>query len=262
MSETVSDIIAARMQDPGGFRAILGWSLAGHLVVGGGVLMALTAWLNRPVAPPPVVMTISLGGSPGPRTGGLTSIGGRTVEAPPPTPTEPVRRAETPPAPKTPAMTLPTTRPTRPPRPRVTQGPAESTGRTPATAQEPSQGPARADTQVRGQGFGLTTGGGAGSGVQLDVGNFCCPEYIADMVRTIQQNWSSKQDVAGSVVMHFTITRNGMILPESIQLEQSSGFQLHELASRRALLQTMLAPLPSAYPNPTLGVRMTFTYQR
>jgi outer membrane biosynthesis protein TonB len=222
------------------------------------VANSLASWMSRPVEPPPSVMTISLGGSPGPRTGGLTTIGGRTVQAP--TPVEPVRRAETPPAQKTPEMALPT-QPSRP-RPQVTRAPQDAVGRTPTTGEEPSEGPARAETQVRGQGFGLTTGGGGGTGVQLDVGDFCCPDYIAQMVRTIQMNWSSKQGIPGSIVMRFTITRAGTIVPESIQLERSSGFVVHEVAAQRALLQTRLPPLPGAYPNPTLGIHMTFEYSR
>jgi hypothetical protein len=160
-------------------------------------------------------------------------------------------------------MTLPTRQPQRTrPQPPVQRAPREATSRTPTTGPEPQEGPARAETQVRGQGFGLTTGGGGGSGVQLDVGNFCCPEYIAQMVRTIQGNWSSRQGVAGSIVMQFTILRSGMIDPQSIRLERSSGFLVHELAAQRALLQTTLPPLPNAYPNPSLGVHLTFEYSR
>ncbi len=258
MTENVSDVIAARMRHSDAMTTFVGWSVVAHVGFGALVAFSLAAWMNRPVEQPPTVMTISLGGSVGPRTGGLTAIGGRTVQAP--APVEPVRRAETPPAQKTPEMSLPT-RPVRP-RPRVTQAPTDAVGRTPTTGAEPTQGPARADTQVRGQGFGLTTGGGGGTGVQLDVGNFCCPEYIADMVRTIQQNWSSKQGIPGTIVMRFTITRSGKIAPESIQVERSSGLVVHEVAAQRALLQTMLAPLPAPYPNPTLGIHMTFEYSR
>ncbi len=258
MTETVSEIIAARAREPEGLQAMLGWSAIAHVGVGALVAYSLATWMSRPVEQPPTVMTISLGGSVGPRTGGLTAIGGRTVQAP--TPAVPVRRAEAPPAQKTPEMALPT-RPARP-RPRVTQAPTDAVGRTPTTGEEPTQGPARVDTQVRGQGFGLTTGGGGGTGVQLDVGNFCCPDYISQMVRTIQQNWSSKQGVVGAVVMRFTIARQGSIASESIQMEQSSGFVAHELEARRALLSARLMELPSAYPNTTLTVHMRFEYSR
>ena len=75
------------------------------------------------------------------------------------------------------------------------RAPTDATGRTPTTGPEPQEGPARAETGARGQGFGLTTGGGGGTGVQLDVGNFCCPEYLEQMMALIQRNWQSKQGV-------------------------------------------------------------------
>src|SRR5688572_26608118 len=53
---------------------------------------------------PKTVMTISLGGAPGPRAGGMTPIGGRTVQE---VATEAAKRAEAPPAAKAPEMTLP-----------------------------------------------------------------------------------------------------------------------------------------------------------
>jgi TonB family protein len=115
------------------------------------------------------------------------------------------------------------------------------------------------DTGAKGQGFGLTAGGGGGTGVTVDTTNFCCPEYLVQMTTLIQNNWQSKQNVAGSVMMKFTITRVGTI--ENVQVEQASGFQVHELASQRALLLTRLPELPIQYPNQTLTVHMRFEYR-
>jgi TonB family protein len=201
-------------------------------------------------------MTISLGGAPGPRNGGLTSMGGRTVQAPPPEPAKKI--VETPPAAKTPEMTLPTKTP-RVVKPQPKEAPKEATARTPATG-EPQQGSTRVDTGARGQGFGLTSGGGGGTGVTVDTANFCCPEYLSQMVTLIQRNWDSKQQATGSVIMKFTVTRAGTI--ENVQVEQSSGFVAHELTAQRALLLTRLPELPIQYPNPTLTVHMRFEYQR
>jgi TonB family protein len=201
------------------------------------------------------VMTISLGGAPGPRNGGLTTMGGRTVQAPTP---EPVKRVETPPAPKTPEMALPTKN-ARVVKPQTREAPKEATARTPATG-EPQEGSTRVNTGARGQGFGLTSGGGGGTGVTVDTANFCCPEYLSQMVTLIQRNWQSNQGVAGKLVMKFTISRAGTI--ENVQVEQSSGFLAHELAAQRALLLTRLPELPIQYPNQTLGVHMIFEYQR
>ena len=55
------------------------------------------------------------------------------------------------------------------------------------------KGSTRVDTGARGQGFGLTSGGGGGTGVQVDFANFCCPEYLSQMITLIQRNWQSNQ---------------------------------------------------------------------
>ena len=94
----------------------------------------------------------------------------------------------------------------------------------------------------------------------VDTANFCCPEYLSQMVTLIQRNWDSRQQAAGSVIMKFTVTRAGTI--ENVQVEQSSGFVAHELTAQRALLLTRLPELPIQYPNPTLTIHMRFEYQR
>ena len=184
----------------------------------------------------------------------MTQMGGRTVQEAAP---EPVRPAEIPPAAKPPEMALPQPNQRRVTPPRA--APRDAPARAPARGAEVQEGPARAETGARGQGFGLTTGGGGGTGVQLDVQNFCCPDYLEQMVRIIQQNWQSNQGVAGSVVMHFTISRRGAI--ENIQVRRPSGFAAHELAAQRALQLARLPELPLQYPNPTLGLSVTFEYR-
>ena len=255
MNETVSDIIAARVQEPEGLRAMVIWSIVAHVALVAFFVYMPASWRGKTDEGPKTVMTISLGGATGPRNGGMTQMGGRTVQEPTP---EPVRRAEIPPAAKPPEMTLPTknVRTVTPPK----RAPKDAVGRTPTKGAEPQEGPARAETGARGQGFGLTTGGGGGTGVQLDVGNFCCPEYLEQMIRAIQQNWQSNQGVAGVVVMKFTIVRSGAI--ENVAVERPSGYVSHELASQRALLLARLPELPVQFPNPTLTVHMRFEYQR
>jgi len=252
---TVTDIIVARSQMSERLDTLIPWSVAAHMALFAFMVFMPASWRGAVDEGPRTVMTISLGGAPGPRNGGLTTMGGRTVQAPPP---EPVKKVvETPPAPKTPEMALPTKNP-RVVKEQPKQAPKEATARTPATGQ-PQEGSTRVDTGARGQGFGLTSGGGGGTGVTVDTANFCCPEYLAQMTTLIQNNWQSKQNVAGSVMMKFTITRAGTI--ESVQVEQSSGFQVHELASQRALLLTRLPELPIQYPNQTLTVHMRFEYR-
>jgi protein TonB len=230
------------------------WSIAAHIVLGA---IALTMPASTE-APPREVMMISLGGAIGPDTGGLTQIGGRAVQAPPPE--EPVRRAETPPAPIPPPMTVPqpTARP-QPPRPRPQQAPREAAGRTPTTGPEPSEGSTRADTGNRGQGFGLSSAGGGSGGIRLDV-EFCCPGYIAEMSSIIKMYWNPRQGIVGVTTMVFTIQRDGTIT--GVQVEKSSGFTILDTAAQRALLQARLSPLPREFSNSTLTVHMEFEYQR
>ena len=252
---SVTDIIISRAQLTERTQAMIPWSIAAHIALFAFMIFMPASWRGAMDEGPRTVMTISLGGAAGPRNGGLTTMGGRTVQAPP---LEPVKKVETPPAAKTPEMALPRKN-ARQVKPQTQEAPKEATARTPSTGQ-PQEGSTRVDTGAKGQGFGLTSGGGAGTSVQLDVANFCCPEYLSQMVTLIQRNWQSNQGIAGSVIMKFTITRAGTI--ENVQLERSSGFLAHELTAQRALLLTRLPELPIQFPNPSLTIHMTFEYQR
>lgn len=257
MHEAADDIIAARARQTDSLTKTFVWSVVAHVGLVLFFVYMPESWRGQTDEPPRTVMTISLGGAPGPRAGGLTQMGGRTVQEATP---EPIRRADPPPAARPPEMALPNQRQT----PRRTQpppqaAPRDAVGRRPVQGRETQEGPARADTGARGQGFGLTTGGGGGTGVQLDVANFCCPEYLEAMIRAITQNWQSNQGVGGTVVMRFTIIRSGAI--QNVQVAKPSGFQVHELAAQRALLLARLPELPAQFPNPTLTVNMFFEYR-
>jgi TonB family protein len=107
--------------------------------------------------------------------------------------------------------------------------------------------------------MGLATGG-AGSGGSLDVGNFCCPDYLQVMARRITEQWNSRQGVSGMTVMRFTIQRDGRIT--DIGTEQSGGYVL-DLAAQRALLAVGRVPqLPPAFTHPSLTVYLRFEYKR
>jgi periplasmic protein TonB len=179
-----------------------------------------------------------------------------------PEPVEPARRVERPPAVAPPKMTLPDPRArTRPRTQRPEAAPTDATARTPNTGPQPETGTSSTETRVRGQGFGLSSSGGTGGAVQLDVANFCCPEYIEQMVTAVHRNWSQNQGSVGTVMVKFTIQRNGLI--EQVQVERASGIAALDIASQRALFVTrQLPPLPAPFPNPTLTVHMRFDYQR
>jgi protein TonB len=258
MNEAVTDIIVARSRAADRLSTMMVWSLGAHIVV---VAVILFVQSTQPDPPPRTIMTITLGGAVGPKTAGINQMGGRAVQAPPP-PEQPVRRAETAPAPAPPKMTLPDPKSrTRQERARPQQAPPEATGRTETTGARPQEGQTKADTQNRGQGFGLSTAGGGGDGgVTLDVANFCCPEYIIEMRDRVQRNWNGRQGIVGSTTMTFTIQRDGTIT--AIQLRKSSGFGVLDQQAERALrLTPRLPPLPQAFTNPTLTVHMAFDYQ-
>jgi TonB family protein len=132
-------------------------------------------------------------------------------------------------------------------------------------AAAPGRGPARPRQHGRRHrrarsGFGLSTGGGVGSGSSLDVADFCCPEYIATMVVRIRQAWTPNLGAQGQTMVKFTIQRDGKLT--NVEVERPSGTTTLDLAAMRAILSTRaLTPLPDAFPNPTLTVHLNFQYQ-
>ena len=62
-------------------------------------------------------------------------------------------------------------------------------------------------------------------------------------------------------VIRFTIRRDGMLT--NVEVDKTSGNQLLDFESRRAVLQTrQLSPLPDRFDRPTLTVYITFDYKR
>jgi protein TonB len=259
----VTDILRDRMHEPAGLSRMAGISLAVHIVVFALFVFAPAGWFSSRFTPDPqTVMTITLGGGgEGPQAGGMTAMGGRPVQAvtPPDAPREALRA----PAAAAPEMTVPTpgARPARQASTAVKQAPDEARGRTPTRGAETEAGSAVAVTGARGQGFGLSSGGGPGVGANLDVGDFCCPDYMVTMVTRIKSNWQQGQNVTGLTTIRFAIARDGRL--QDVEVERSSGFPIADLAARRAVLVTnQLPPLPDAYPNPSLVVHLHFQYQR
>lgn len=260
----VGDVLRDRLREPSGFERMAVVSLVAHGVAVALVLVAPMDWLPLQPPPPRTVMTITLdGGNGGPASGGLTAIGGRAVQAEAPAEAkrpEPTRE----PAAKVPEMTVPIPGKTpvkAAPRKPVEQAPDQAKGRTPTTGKDVREGSALADTGARGQGFGLSTSGGVGSGSTLDVADFCCPEYIAQMVEKVRANWNARAEVPGQVLIKYTIQRDGTLA--GIEVERSSGYTALDINALRAVVGTrQLTPLPAGYPNPTLGVHLSFDYTR
>jgi protein TonB len=252
--EPVTEVLQARARPASGMESMFMLSLVGHGAVLAALVLVAPSWRGTQTAPREV-MQISLSGSVGPKTGGLTPIAAKPVQqALETSPRAPVR----PPAASTPEMTVPApnVRATKTP----VQHPATTRGRTPTTGPEVQPGSAVTETGARGAGFGLSSGG-QGTGAQLDVGNFCCPEYLVTMQQLIKRNWNEKQPSGGEVIVKFTIQRTGTIT--DIVLERSSGYAALDLESQRALsLTRQLPPLPAQFPDTTLTVHLSFQYQR
>ncbi len=259
--EAVSRVLLDRAQPEQGLPRMLSASLAAHAVL---VVLIVALPAARGAREPDLrdVMTISLGGAPGPSAGGMTMMGAPAPAARPPAP-EPAKPAAKPdvpkpaPAERTPAMTLPTsTRPAKPAPKRAAPAPAAAPAR-------PASGSADAGVDPnRGMGFGgLSTGGGLGSGSYLDVANFCCPDYLVTMLQLVQANWTARQAVAGEALVGFRIQRDGRLT--DIELERSSGFPALDLTAQRALFLTQrVPPLPAAFPDDHLTVHLRFEYRR
>lgn len=251
--EPVTSVLVARGQQSDGLRKMLAASLALHVVGALAILVPPMLWHGQPDTVGPV-MTISLGGGPpGPTSGGMNPMGGRTIQT-----TEPAPRPEPahPAAARTPAMTLPV--PKGKPVPKTPSSEDEGSGTKPTRGARPNVGAAFGQTNVEGTGTGLSTGGFGGDAMSLDVSNFCCPEYLSIMAASIKRNWQQNQGVAGMTIVKFTIKRDGTIV--DVAPERPSGYWALDRAAQLALLETKLPPLPAPYPNSTLTVHLRFEY--
>ena len=256
--DAVSEVLIARAEKADGLSSMLGASAMAHIALVAVFVFVPAYWFGGETKPPETIMQISLGGPIGPDKSGLTTLGGRQIQQAvplePKKPVEPVR----PPSAKTPEMVLPTKAP--PKTTTVNKVDAKDPRSTrPTKGVEVQKGSSIAETGARGQGFGLSSGGG-GTGPQLEISNFCCPEYLATMAAIIKSNWNNKQDANGITRMRFVIQRDGRIT--DIQIIQSSGVQLLDFYSDRALKLTKLPALPTQFPDATLAVRLGFEYTR
>lgn len=255
--DAVSQVLVARAPKADGLSSMLVASTIAHVVLVFVFVFVPAAWFGAENEQPETIMQISLGGPVGEDKAGLNTLGARPTQqlSENPKAIEPVR----PPAAKTPEMILPTKAPPK----KTTPNPVEAKdprSTRPTKGAEVQKGTAVAVTNARGQGFGLSSGGG-GAGGYTDVANFCCPEYLASAFATIKGNWNNRQNAPGTTQMRFVIQRDGRIV--DVAVEKSSGVQTLDYYAQRALLLTQkVAPLPSAYPDAALVVHLQFEYSR
>ncbi len=255
-SDLVSSTIVARAQEPDGLRRMMIVSAVGHVAAVAAIIVA--PWLfNAHAQQPEVLMEISLGGAPGPVSGGMSALSGRPVQKVEPKPELPKPEPPRPPAPKPAEMVENTTKAT--PKPPVKQAAPTKRPAPPTTGEAIRPGQARVDTGSTSNEGGLSTGGG-GTGAQMNNVNFCDPEYLGQMVTLIHRNWQQQQG-AGRPVVRFVIQRDGTLT--DISLRQPSGYYALDLNAQRAVILTRaIPPLPACYPHPTYAMNLTFEYIR
>ncbi|MBP7779022.1 MAG: TonB family protein [Acidobacteria bacterium] len=259
--DAVSQVLAVRHEvDNAG--PMLGVSAVAHVVLAVAVFLVPAAWMGIRVAEEEPVMTVSLAGPVGPQTGGRQAESRQATQAVAP----PTRRPEpvAPPTAKTPEMIEPTKAPPKknPPSP-VKQAPRDAPTRTaPSTGAEVRSGDALANTGTTSRvPFGGTASGAGGTGARIDVGTFCCPQYLAIMQERILRNWESKQQALGTTIVLFTVQRDGTLT--DVAVERTSGnASLDFIATRAIRLTERIPPLPPEYTNPSLTVHLTLEYQR
>ena len=261
MQEAASNILIDRAREVEGINRMVLVSLVAHAAIIGGVLLMPASWRTSEPKAEAVRMVISLGGSPGPKTGGQNPIANRAVQAVAPPAARPAPVA--PPAARKPDMVIPDKPARVVPKTEAAKPADKSASRRATTGPEIRPGAARVETGGAPIPFGglSTTGGGGTGGARLDVGNFCCPAYLQAVVDRIRENWNKDQGAAGEVRIKFTIRRDGMIV--NTEVERASGNPMLDLESRRAVLKTMqVPPLPGEYTNPALTVALVFEYRR
>jgi TonB family protein len=257
MHEGVSDILVARARELDGVARPVTASFAVHVALLATLALLPSAWFANKA--PEKVMTISLGsGAEGPQITGMTAMGGKKVD----TVVPPTKRPEpiVPVAQKSTAMVEPTkTVPKPPTKPSTAPAAAQTSAVTkPNPGAKITAGNALAATTAQGVGSGLSTGGIGG--VQTDA-DFCCKEYLAEVITAIRKVWLQNQGAAGEVGVEFTIEKNGTLT--GINIKKPSGNTLLDMASHRALITTnRVGPLPEQYTGQRLIIVLTFTYQR
>jgi protein TonB len=259
MNDGISHALMLRPVPNDRMGLMLAISAIAHAVLVAMIVTVPGLFGGRAAEEPRTVMTISLGGAPGPRAGGMTPMGGRPVQQAVPQADKPRPEPVRPPAARQPEMTVPVKDARAARRAPVRQAPEESRGTTPTRGPREQLGTAVAPTGAQGIGLGLSTGGG-GTGGEINIGDFCCPEYVQTMLQLIHRNWNEKQQVQGVTTMRFTIRRDGSL--SDVTVARSSGYLALDLAAQRALMLTRLPALPAAYTNPQLTVTLNFEYQR
>ena len=258
--DAVSEILVDRAREADKVTQMVMLSFIAHAAIISAIAMIPSKWNTVPDQSH--VMVISLGGAPGP-VQGRNPMSPKPVQEAVPETVKP--KNEAPPALAKPEMIEPVKSAPVAPKTPVKPTPPKETpqlrGRTPTQGAEVKSGTAKVETGSQSQrAFGLATGGAGGGAAYTDYADFCCPEYLDQMVIYVRRNWLEKQGQDGQNVAKFTIRRDGTITDVTIETPANP---LLDLATKRALIQTQkLPPLPAAFTPPQLTVHLVFQYKR
>jgi periplasmic protein TonB len=261
--DAVSEVLADRSREADKLAQMVVASGVAHVLLIAAAAFAPNPWSGAAEDRRPAIM-ITLGGAEGPEQG-RNPISAKQIQQVVPEGVKP--KNDAPPALAKPDMIEPLkTAPVAPKAITKPEPPKETPqlrGRTPTQGAEVTKGTARVETNSSTQtpfgGLATAAGGGTG-GAYTNYADFCCPEYLTQVVQMVKRNWQPKQGQTGSNVVKFTIRRDGSIV--NVAVEQPSN-QLLDLASQRALHQTRtVPPLPAAFTPAQLTVYLVFEYQR
>jgi len=258
--DAVSEVLTDRSRDAESLSRMVGVSLVAHVALIAAIAIAPNPW-NTPVEQTRS-MVISLGGAVGPEQG-RNPISARQVQQVLP---DGVKARDTPPALAKPAMIEPVKTAPTPPKANVKPEPPKTVpqlqGRAPSQGAEITKGTARVETNSTTQTpfGGLATGGGGAGAAYTDFADFCCPEYLTQLMQIVTRNWQQRQGQDGTVQLKFIIQRSGVIT--GIEVENQAS-PLLGLAAQRALVTTkQLPPLPAAFTGERLTVHLIFQFKR
>ena len=250
MTETVSEILAVRAMPETGFSRSVTGSIMVHFTGVVALFLAHQYVLAHPQVAPKV-MTITLGGSTGPRSTGMTSASARPEDEVAPQPKhEPIKTASS----QSNVMTLPIKS-----EPKLNRDlPLTAAPKPPTIGAQVRQGSSLAETGSTSQDKGLTVGGGAGSSARLEVdATFCCTEYVKAMLQRIEAKWTKEIPGRGEATLRFVIQRDGKV--SDITVEKSTG-TIYENQSLSALQQARIPPLPPEFKGDHLVIHLRFPY--
>src|SRR5580765_1838860 len=168
----VTDVLRDRIAPPAGLQRMITVSLVGHAVLVVGLIFGPRSLMETRTPEPHTIMNISIEGSSGPASGGLNAESGRATQTV--VPKEELKKPDSylPPAAVKPEMVISSKtvqKPAKAPPVAVKEAPDQARGHTPTRGTEITKGQALTYTGQKGTGFGLSTGGGAGTGSFLDV---------------------------------------------------------------------------------------------